>query len=222
MKKNILFLVLALWGISFHIAVAASLIFSDVSMKSWYSDAVKSLTDKGILHGYSDHTFQPDRPVSRAELAVALDRMTAYLEKNPSPITFDGCGKLANYANQSWFAKANLKYQQEFLKPQKLTGNMGDEYGEGCLSKDQNLFVFIPEFFELGCGKLFTYDIKNDLLATPDKINTLPTYCASELGKRIDNFINFKGFEGDGGTCREYNGKYYFIENRVEVTKKSC
>lgn len=79
MKKTLmLILVGALLGST--VAFAASKFFSDVPANTWYSDAVASLSDKGIIEGYPDGTFGPTNNVNRAELAVMLDRLIEYME----------------------------------------------------------------------------------------------------------------------------------------------
>ncbi|MCD7947621.1 MAG: InlB B-repeat-containing protein [Oscillospiraceae bacterium] len=44
--------------------------FSDVSSSAWYSLAVGTLTDLGILTGYPDGTFRPNQSITRAEFAA--------------------------------------------------------------------------------------------------------------------------------------------------------
>lgn len=46
--------------------------FTDVSEAYWASDAIKDLVSAGIMSGYSDGTFGPDKSISREEFAVIL------------------------------------------------------------------------------------------------------------------------------------------------------
>ena|GEM_PF-2837348 len=79
MKKTLtLILVGAILGST--VAFAATKYFSDVPVGLWYSDEIASLSEKGIITGYSDGTFGPTKNVSRAELAVMLDRLIDYIE----------------------------------------------------------------------------------------------------------------------------------------------
>ena len=55
--------------------------FSDVPFSHWAYDAVKNLTDKGIMIGMPDGTFKGEKGVNRYQLAVTLARA---LEKLPS------------------------------------------------------------------------------------------------------------------------------------------
>ncbi|ACJ33060.1 M15 family metallopeptidase [Anoxybacillus flavithermus] len=41
----------------------------------WAEASIKKAMEKGIIKGYSDGTFKPDEPVTRAQLAVILDRL---------------------------------------------------------------------------------------------------------------------------------------------------
>lgn len=41
----------------------------------WAEKAIRRCMERGLLKGYPDGSFQPDKPVTRAELAVILDRM---------------------------------------------------------------------------------------------------------------------------------------------------
>ena len=48
--------------------------FSDVDDEVWYSQAVSYLADIDVLTGYSDGTFEPNQPVTRAEFATIVSR----------------------------------------------------------------------------------------------------------------------------------------------------
>lgn len=41
----------------------------------WAEKAIRRCIERGLLRGYPDGSFQPDKPVTRAELAVILDRL---------------------------------------------------------------------------------------------------------------------------------------------------
>ena len=48
--------------------------FSDVAAGQWYTEAVNWAAAAGVVNGYPDGTFLPDRPVSRQETAAILAR----------------------------------------------------------------------------------------------------------------------------------------------------
>ena len=52
--------------------------FSDVSSSDWFADAVKYVSDKGMMNGAGGNKFAPSAPVTRAEVAAILMR---YCEK---------------------------------------------------------------------------------------------------------------------------------------------
>lgn len=41
----------------------------------WAEKSIRRCIERGLLRGYPDGSFQPDKPVTRAELAVILDRL---------------------------------------------------------------------------------------------------------------------------------------------------
>lgn len=48
--------------------------FPDVAPTAWYASTVAAAQEHGIVTGYEDGTFKPDRPVGRAELAAMTVR----------------------------------------------------------------------------------------------------------------------------------------------------
>lgn len=49
--------------------------FSDVTAGAWYYDAVKNCYNAGLVEGTSETAFEPDRPITRAELCAVMDRL---------------------------------------------------------------------------------------------------------------------------------------------------
>ncbi|MGG3958436.1 M15 family metallopeptidase [Bhargavaea massiliensis] len=41
----------------------------------WAEASIRKAMEKGVIKGYTDGTFKPDEPVTRAQLAVILDRL---------------------------------------------------------------------------------------------------------------------------------------------------
>ncbi len=50
--------------------------FPDVRDGAWYSDAVRSLAGSGVIVGYNDDTFRPEKEVTRAEFVTLLSRLS--------------------------------------------------------------------------------------------------------------------------------------------------
>jgi hypothetical protein len=53
-------------------AIAQRTFFSDVSNAYWAKPFIERLAKEGVMNGYSDGTFKPDQPVTRAQFAVIL------------------------------------------------------------------------------------------------------------------------------------------------------
>lgn len=53
---------------------ASSGSFSDVAPAAWYEPFVERLVDLGVANGFTDGTYRPDQPVSRAEMAALVIR----------------------------------------------------------------------------------------------------------------------------------------------------
>ena len=87
MKRNVLCLLLALCLALSPLAVraAAGASFYDLPPENWAYAYVQTLAAEGIVSGYPDGSFQPDRPVTRAEFAKLL----AFTAGIDTPITYE-------------------------------------------------------------------------------------------------------------------------------------
>lgn len=68
--------------------------FSDTG-GHWAADSIRKAAEKGLIGGYADGTFRPDRPVTRKQMAVILWRMAGKPQPAaPAPFTdLGGCGQ---------------------------------------------------------------------------------------------------------------------------------
>jgi len=80
MKKAILVLLTLLICIPTTLALSGR--FGDVPTNKWYKPAVDKLAKMGIIEGYSDGTYQPEKCVNRAEMATVVDRLLDYLDSD--------------------------------------------------------------------------------------------------------------------------------------------
>ena len=78
-------------------------IFSDVPDFEWFNEPVSTLARASVLTGYEDLTFRPNEPITRAELATILTRLTV-LEKTESDVTPANFKDLAGH-----WAAANIR-----------------------------------------------------------------------------------------------------------------
>ena len=53
--------------------MASAKTFKDVKQSDWHYSVVDELSNKGIINGYEDNTFKPQRPVSYAEFLTLLN-----------------------------------------------------------------------------------------------------------------------------------------------------
>ena len=83
---------------SLHTAVAQAATFSDVTEGDWFYEAVETLAAEGALGGYSDGTFRPYNPVTRAQFAVMMAGVL-HLEPGDGSVFTDVSGS-------EWFAAA--------------------------------------------------------------------------------------------------------------------
>lgn len=62
--------------------------FSDVPQDQWYAPDVKNLKARGVVKGYSDNSFKPNKPVTRIEFLAMLYR--GVYGDAPSSFSMDG------------------------------------------------------------------------------------------------------------------------------------
>ncbi len=67
-------LLLGVGGTAFGATLLGSSTFSDVQPGSYYDAAIGRLVDQGVIGGFPDGTFRPGQLVSRADVAVMIDR----------------------------------------------------------------------------------------------------------------------------------------------------
>ncbi|WP_229520773.1 5'-nucleotidase C-terminal domain-containing protein [Paenibacillus sp. GM2] len=52
--------------------------FRDVAATDWHADQVQAAVNAGIVNGYADGTFRPDRTITREEMAIMVSRALQY------------------------------------------------------------------------------------------------------------------------------------------------
>lgn len=72
--KKIVALALSLVMLVSTMITGSALTFSDVTESTRYSDAINSMVALGLLAGYPDGTFGPDKTITRAEFAAVMTR----------------------------------------------------------------------------------------------------------------------------------------------------
>src|SRR5690606_33451613 len=63
-------------------------IYTDVPQGKWYTDGVEAVTNRGLFTGYTDGTFRPDQPITRAELTAVIAKFLELADRPPVIIRF--------------------------------------------------------------------------------------------------------------------------------------
>jgi hypothetical protein len=79
MKKSLTFLVAAAFTLTASVAYGQSVTLTDISKDDWFFQAVQNMQNVGIVKGFEDKTFRPNKELTRAEVTVLLDRMYGIL-----------------------------------------------------------------------------------------------------------------------------------------------
>ncbi|MCI3924683.1 S-layer homology domain-containing protein [Paenibacillus sp. TRM 82003] len=82
---------------------SAGTAFADVAAGDAHAGAIGAAYEAGVVSGYEDGTFRPNRPVSRQELAVAI-RNALTVAADGEPVKADVEGALKGYADRSAIA----------------------------------------------------------------------------------------------------------------------
>ena len=99
LRRLPLVLLLALALLPCRVCAAAP---SDVAPGAWYAEAVTELWSAGILNGYEDGTFRPDRSVSAAEFLAVLARQTGLAPAAPQTAHW-ASGLLESARKAGWY-----------------------------------------------------------------------------------------------------------------------
>lgn len=104
--KKVLSLVLALSLVLGTIPMAFAASYPDVAGES-YSDAVNVLSDLGVVNGYEDGTYKPEKIVTRAEMAVLVVNALGLEDY----VTSTAKSSFTDMANYGW-AEGYIAYAQ--------------------------------------------------------------------------------------------------------------
>lgn len=102
-------------------AFATSNTYSDVAYGKWYNNPISTMSALGIITGYPDGTFKPNKPITRAEFAA----IAARFDETQS-------GKSATFSDVigHWAAKEiGIAYYNDWIKG----------YPDGTFKPDQNI-----------------------------------------------------------------------------------
>ena len=96
--------------------------FTDVDSSDWFNVAVSTLSKAGVLTGYEDGSFQPNRSITRAELVTIAMSFFDFVEENSEELFTDVAGHWAD-ASINFAAQLGI-----------VTG-----YGDGTFAPDKTI-----------------------------------------------------------------------------------
>jgi hypothetical protein len=121
-------LVTVLYRLAGEPEVHVSSPFTDVSNNKYYASAIAWASQNGIVNGVSKTLFEPDRNISRQELAAILIRYAQYARLNLDPIRGG-----EHFADDAEIGKWAAAYVDELYKAGVVNGknnNLFDPKGE--------------------------------------------------------------------------------------------
>src|SRR5262249_39730380 len=98
--------------------------FTDVNYSSWYGDYVDWSYQNGIIQGVGGGRFEPDRTVTRQELAAMLYRFTQFLKLSGPEAGSGQLGYTDSDLIAAWAAEAALYTQETGI----ITGRSGGTF----------------------------------------------------------------------------------------------
>lgn len=156
---------LALSPIALH---AASSMFYDVQIQDWYGPAIQRLQKHGILTGYNDGSFKPHQNVSRAELAVVVDRVLQALDTQYAEQVDDVMGVTLFFTNKAVMIERDCGATKPVLRMTLKTTAVADaalrELFKGVTTEEAAMGVtdgFSAEYLQ-GAG--YNYKDSKDLI----------------------------------------------------------
>ena len=109
--------------------------FSDLDPSAWYHDGVHFCVGQGIMNGYSDGTFGPQKIVTRAQLAMILWNRAGRPETDTA-LTF------RDVDSNGWYAGA-IRWA---LREKLLTGYNADSFGPNDMLTRQQLAAILYRY----------------------------------------------------------------------------
>ena len=116
-------------------AQAAQNPFSDVAEGQWYTEAVLYCYEQNYVGGYEDKTFRPDRSLTRAEMAVIMNKMLSLSGKASN--TF------SDVKSGQWYTDAVLACVKEGI----MAGYDSKTFGiNNALTREQGAVILANAF----------------------------------------------------------------------------
>lgn len=119
--------------------------FNDCDYNSWYGSYVDWCAEKGIIQGVGDSKFEPERKITRQEMAVMLYRFAVFMKVSANT----KAGETLNYSDTSqigaWAQAAALYCQQTGI----ITGRNGSSFAPKETATRAEVAVILNRFIEI-------------------------------------------------------------------------
>lgn len=169
-KINIIFLIVLCVVFSTSFVCA----YSDLSEKHWAYDYVMDMQEKGIMLGYPDGTFRPNKEVTRAELAAMITRVF-------QPEASDGTIKFDDVEGIHW-AENEIALANKFLTGYKLNEKYYFKPDEVALRED--ITVALVKALRID-NKDVNLNILNEFTDAEDISENLTKYVAIAVEEQL-------------------------------------
>lgn len=143
--------------------------FSDVNNNDWFYSVVNELSDKGIISGYEDNTFKPQKSVSYAEFLTLLNNS---IGEKQSP----------DYKNSEEWYKPTFDY----LKQKRVITNIQNSNAE--ITRNE-----MAKYLSLGLEKLKNQKIDTTTPASIKDFDSIP----NEYKDLVASVVNAGLIKGD-------------------------
>lgn len=150
--------------------------FSDVNNNDWFYSVVNELSDKGIISGYEDNTFKPQKAVSYAEFLTLLNNS---IGEKQSP----------DYKNSEEWYKSTFDY----LKQKGVITNIQNPNAE--ITRNE-----MAKYLSLGVEKLKNQKIDTTTPASIKDFDSIP----NEYKYLVASVVNSGLIKGDEN--QNFNG----------------
>lgn len=150
--------------------------FSDVNNNDWFYSVVNELSDKGIISGYEDYTFKPQKAVSYAEFLTLLNNS---IGEKQSP----------DYKNSEEWYKPTFDY----LKNKGVIANIANPNQE--ITRNE-----MAKYLSLGLEKLKNQKIDTTTPASIKDFDSIP----NEYKDLVASVVNAGLIKGDEN--QNFNG----------------
>ncbi|MBC7961259.1 MAG: S-layer homology domain-containing protein [Vallitaleaceae bacterium] len=76
------YMAMVLRAINEKVITQDTTVYTDIKPTDWYYDVVETASDLGLVAGYNDHTFQPNKSITRQEMTAIAEKAIFYKTKH--------------------------------------------------------------------------------------------------------------------------------------------